>query len=67
LGYFVEVEHAELGDILTYPGAPYHLSETPWRIRRRAPLIGEDNEEVYGKELGFSKTEILDLKQKGII
>jgi len=67
LGYFVDVEHEELGDILTYPGAPYHLSDTPWRIRKRAPLIGEHNEELYGEELGLEKTELIHLKEIGVI
>jgi formyl-CoA transferase len=42
-------------------------SETPWRISRRAPLIGEHNREVYEKELGLSKEELTDLRAKGII
>ena len=37
-----EVEHPELGRTFTYPGQPYVLTGTPWRIRRRAPLLGED-------------------------
>jgi crotonobetainyl-CoA:carnitine CoA-transferase CaiB-like acyl-CoA transferase len=39
--YFVHVLHPELGQSLKYPGPPYRLSETPWRIVRRAPLIRE--------------------------
>jgi formyl-CoA transferase len=34
---------------------------------RRAPLIGEHNEEVYINELGLSKEELLTLKQAGVI
>jgi len=65
--YFVRVEHPELGDTLTYPGAPYKLSETPWRIWYRPPLIGEHNEEVYEKEFGLSKEELILLKQANVI
>ena len=65
--YWVEVEHPELKTNIKYPGPFATLSETPWRIRRRAPLIGEHNSEVYGKELGLSKEEILNLKQARII
>jgi crotonobetainyl-CoA:carnitine CoA-transferase CaiB-like acyl-CoA transferase len=65
--YFVQVEHPELGDTLTYPGAPYKLSETPWRIWRRPPLIGEHNEEIYEKELGLSKEEFILFKQAKVI
>jgi crotonobetainyl-CoA:carnitine CoA-transferase CaiB-like acyl-CoA transferase len=36
-----EVHHLELGRDLTYPGAPYRFSATPWSTRR-APLLGAD-------------------------
>ena len=65
--YFVDVEHPELGDSVTYPGAPYGLSETPWSIRRRAPLIGEHNEQVYVGELGYSTEQMARLKAAGAI
>ena len=48
-GFFVPVRHDELGATLTYPGAPYVFSRTPWRIRRRPPLLGEHNEEVLAE------------------
>jgi crotonobetainyl-CoA:carnitine CoA-transferase CaiB-like acyl-CoA transferase len=65
--YWVEVEHPELGAIITYPGAPCKLTETPWQIKGRAPLIGEHNSEIYEKELGFSKTEVVTMKSARII
>ncbi|HUV53394.1 MAG TPA: CoA transferase [Dehalococcoidia bacterium] len=55
--YFVEVEHPELDDIITYPGAPVKLSEVPWQISRRAPLIGEHNKEIYEGELNLTGKE----------
>jgi crotonobetainyl-CoA:carnitine CoA-transferase CaiB-like acyl-CoA transferase len=61
------VEHPELGDTLQYPGAPAKMKETPWKIYRRAPLIGEHNEEVYEKELGLSKEDLAVLKANGVI
>jgi len=65
--YWANVEHQELGDTLTYPGPFIKLSETPVAIRRRAPLIGEHNEDVYINELGLSKKELSTLKQAGVI
>jgi crotonobetainyl-CoA:carnitine CoA-transferase CaiB-like acyl-CoA transferase len=65
-GFWTAVEHPELGTTITYPGAFAHSSATPPRIRCRAPLIGEHNGEVY-EELGFSKQEILILKQANVI
>lgn len=66
-GYFVEVEHEELGTTVTYPGPPYRLPESPWRISRRAPLIGEHNREVYQGWLGMSDNELEGLQQTGVI
>lgn len=65
--YWVKVEHPEVGDVLTYPGAPVRLSECPWRVYRRAPLVGEHNDEVYVGELGFSLRELALLKSRGIV
>ena len=55
-GFPVEVEHAELGRSFRYPGAPWKFGRSPWRIRRRAPLLGEHNAEV-SRELGLSGEE----------
>ena len=46
-GFPVEVEHENLGRSFTYPGAPYVFHGSPWRIQRRAPLLGEHNEQVF--------------------
>lgn len=65
-GFPVEVEHPEIGRRIRYPGAPYRFSATPWAVRRRAPLIGEDNAEVYG-EVGLSVEEIEALQAEGTV
>ena len=65
--YFVDVEHPELDTSITYAGAPYGLSETPWRIDRRAPLIGEHNEEIYVGELEYTREQLALLKAAGAI
>jgi len=65
--YFVQVDHPELHDTITYPGATMKFSETPWRISRRPPLIGEHNEEIYEKELGMSREEIIFFRQAGVV
>ena len=65
-GFWEEVEHPELNGSITYPGAFLKATETPLNIRRRAPLIGEHNEEIY-EELGISEKELLTLKQANII
>jgi benzylsuccinate CoA-transferase BbsF subunit len=43
--FFVEVDHPDAGR-LSYPGAPYKLSRTPWHVVRPAPRLGQDAEAV---------------------
>jgi crotonobetainyl-CoA:carnitine CoA-transferase CaiB-like acyl-CoA transferase len=65
--FFVEVEHPELGQTITYPGFPVKMTRFPYRTRRRAPLIGEHNEEIYMGELGFCPQDMARLKANGVI
>jgi crotonobetainyl-CoA:carnitine CoA-transferase CaiB-like acyl-CoA transferase len=65
--FFQALEHPELDETLYYPGAPWQLSHTPWQLRRRAPLIGEHNEAIYGGELGLSRAELAVLMAAGAI
>jgi crotonobetainyl-CoA:carnitine CoA-transferase CaiB-like acyl-CoA transferase len=65
--YWVEVDHPELGTSITYHGPFLKTSETFENICRRAPLVGEHNEEVYIKELGMTKEQLLILKQMKVI
>ena len=63
----MDVEHPELGATVRYPGAPYGLSETPRRLQRRPPSLGEDNEAIYLQELGLSRDELSILRAGGIV
>jgi crotonobetainyl-CoA:carnitine CoA-transferase CaiB-like acyl-CoA transferase len=45
-GFQVAVTHDDLGRSFRYPGAPYQLPASPWRISRRAPKLGEHTREV---------------------
>ena len=65
-GFQVEVPHPELGRTVRYPGAPYRFERSPWRIARRAPHLGEHNEEVLG-ELGLDRGEIAVLRTDGVV
>jgi benzylsuccinate CoA-transferase BbsE subunit len=66
-GFFVEVEHPELGRTFRYPGAPYLFNATPWRVRRRPPLLGEHTSEILRDELGLEPAEIAALYAQGIV
>jgi crotonobetainyl-CoA:carnitine CoA-transferase CaiB-like acyl-CoA transferase len=66
-GYFVEVDHPELGRKVRYPGAPYVFNESPWSVRCRPPLTGEHTGEILRDELGLNADELATLAAEGII
>ena len=66
-GFWKEVEHPELGRRFTYPGEAALYSGSPWRIARRAPLVGEHNREIYCGELGLSPGELTVLAESRVI
>ncbi|PKB68643.1 MAG: hypothetical protein BZY82_00230 [SAR202 cluster bacterium Io17-Chloro-G3] len=61
-GFFREVWHQELESNVTYCGPYVEASETPMSIRRRAPLIGEHNQEILGQELGIGEKDLRALE-----
>lgn len=65
-GFFVELEHPQAGR-LRYPGAPYRLSQTPWKLQRPAPLLGEHNQEIYCGRLGYSREDLVRLRGMGVL
>jgi benzylsuccinate CoA-transferase BbsF subunit len=63
---FVQVDHPVLKkDWVISP--PWRLSETPARIRRHAPLLGEHNHQIFGELLGMSPDEIEKLEEEQVI
>jgi crotonobetainyl-CoA:carnitine CoA-transferase CaiB-like acyl-CoA transferase len=64
--YWQKLEHPELGRSFNYTGPFARFSQTPITYRRRAPLVGEHNREVYG-ELGLTAQQIEDYCRRGII
>ena len=66
-GFWTEVEHPEVGKTFRYPGPAGFFNGSPWRISRRAPLVGEHNEEVLCGELGLSRAELAVLAEEGVV
>lgn len=64
--FFVEKEHPEVG-VRKHAGIPWKFSGTPLEVQRAAPVLGQDNDYVYGELLGMSAAEIEELKQKQVI
>jgi crotonobetainyl-CoA:carnitine CoA-transferase CaiB-like acyl-CoA transferase len=65
-GFWTDIDHPELGMKLPYPRQFATLSKQSSATRRRAPLIGEHNHEVYS-EIGLSDRDLIALTQAGII
>ena len=65
-GFFVEMEHPNAGTV-KYPGSPLKLSRTPSRVARRAPLLGEHNEVIYCGRLGYSRQDLVKMRNAGVI
>jgi benzylsuccinate CoA-transferase BbsE subunit len=42
-GFPVALDDDDLGRPVVYPGAPFLMERSPWRLRRRAPRLGEHN------------------------
>jgi crotonobetainyl-CoA:carnitine CoA-transferase CaiB-like acyl-CoA transferase len=66
-GFWKTVEHPELGRSFVYPGEAAIYNGSPWRVSRRAPLIGEHNAEIFCDELGLSRDELLVLAENRVI
>ena len=65
--FWQEVEHPELNTSIRYPRSLFMCSRAQPFPRRRAPLIGEHNQEIYQQELGLSSEQLSQLKQARII
>jgi len=65
--YWQVLDHPELGRSFPYPGPFAKFSAAPIAYRRRPPLVGEHNRELYVDELGISEEKLRDLARGGII
>ena len=66
-GFWKQVDHPELGRTVTYPGEAAIYNGTPWRIYRRAPLVGEHNIDIYCDELGLTRGELCVLAESHVV
>lgn len=67
--YLAEVEHPALGRYRA-PGAPFRLSAAPWCGGANglpAPLLGQHNEEICCGELGYSREDLVILRETNAI
>ncbi len=55
-----------LGD-LDLPGFALRFSDFPRPLELQAPFLGEHNEEIFRRYLGFDAGQVEDLERKGIL
>ena len=65
--FFEAIGHPEIGASLKYSGLPYKFSAPVLKQVRRAPLIGEDNVQVFQGQLGLTREEVQRLSSSGAI
>lgn len=63
--FWVELDHPVVGK-LKYPRGPFEKGDVP-PPRWAAPLLGQDNAQIYCNELGFSVPELEALRSGGVI
>ncbi len=64
--FFVDIDRAKTGK-LTFPGVPYRFSEIQREAPVAAPLLGQHNEEIYCKRMGYTRIDLDKLKEAGVI
>jgi crotonobetainyl-CoA:carnitine CoA-transferase CaiB-like acyl-CoA transferase len=64
--FFVEIDHQAAGKLM-YPGLPYKLSTMTPSNNQGAPLFGQHNVEVYCNRLGYSKEDLIKMREAGVI
>lgn len=65
-GMIAEIEQPRVGK-MKIVGTPFRLSATPAAVRTGAPLIGQHTDEVLSGLLGYSKEEIISLRENNVV
>jgi len=63
---FTEIEHPVTGKAV-YPNIPFKLPETPSQPQQPAPMLGQYNSEIYCEQLGYSKQDLIRMRETGVI
>ena len=61
-GFFVELPHPEVG-VRRHIGVPWRMSASDCRVRRAAPCLGADTDQVLRDVCGYSEAEVARLRE----
>ena len=64
--YILELEHPSLGRVKTL-GFPIYMSDSPARMSRTAPCLGQHTAEILHEKLGYSEGRVCALETSGVI
>lgn len=65
-GFPVELEHPVVGR-RRHAGVPWQMSPSACRVRKPAPLLGADTEDILQNLLGYAPTEIARLREEKVL
>ncbi len=66
-GYWKHFYYPEVNADIPHPAHLYLSTEGTPALSRRSPSIGEHNDEIYRRELGYTKKEMTMLREMGAI
>ena len=66
MDFFIELDQKKAGK-LKYTKGPCTFEKTDWEWQTAAPLLGQDNEQIYCERLGYSQKELAGMKKSGVI
>jgi crotonobetainyl-CoA:carnitine CoA-transferase CaiB-like acyl-CoA transferase len=61
-GFFADLEHPEVG-VRRHIGVPWRMSASDARVRRSAPCLGADTDDVLRNVCGYSDVEVARLRE----
>jgi crotonobetainyl-CoA:carnitine CoA-transferase CaiB-like acyl-CoA transferase len=65
-GALREIDHPQLGRMTIFT-SPLRLNGEAAAPKSSSPMLGADNDRVYGEELGLSREELAELRERKII
>jgi crotonobetainyl-CoA:carnitine CoA-transferase CaiB-like acyl-CoA transferase len=65
-GFMVELDHPVVGR-RRHAGVPWHMTPSECKVRKPAPLLGADTEDILESLLGYTRQEIARLREERVL